>query len=128
MTDTYVTVTAQWTDGTSPAEGNFQFAASGALMDSAGVAVVTPVIYGELDTTGAISLEGQAAGSGVQLLASDNFGSDAAGDPELTWNVKVQVQGMTEIIATDIPVNYASGASQGLFSILEAAGWTAPVT
>ncbi len=125
MTANYVTVTASWGTG---AEGNFQFVASGSLMDSAAVAIVTPVIYGQLDTTGAISLVGQATGSGVQLLASDNFGADAAGDPELTWNVKIQVQGIPEIAATDIPVNYASGASQGLFSILEAAGWTAPVT
>lgn len=122
-----VIITAQWTDGTAFAAGNFEIVASGVLMSSSGVAIVTPFIDGQLDSIGSLSVPAGAAGSvgtgapgsGVSLLASDNF---AAG--ELTWNFNIKVQGITDILVSDVPVNFANGATQGLFGVLEAAGWS----
>jgi hypothetical protein len=128
VTLNYVTVTAQWGDGTTNiAEGNYEFVPSGSTMDSSSESIATATIQGTLDTTGSL-WNGVTPGSGVQLLASDNFGLDPDSDPELTWNIKIIVQGVPEIVAADIPVNYANGATQGLFAILEAAGWVPPTT
>jgi hypothetical protein len=102
-------------------------------MESASVAVVTPIILGSLDSAGAFSQLGisspisyqnpnAAPNSGIPLLASDNFGAN-----EMNWSFKVIIQGAPNVIASNIPVNYALGASQGLFAILEAAGWTPTV-
>jgi hypothetical protein len=122
-----VVVEAQWTDGTAFASGNFQMVASGVLMSSNFIAIVTPFIDGQLDSLGSLSVPAGAPGTvgngspgtGVALLASDNF---AAG--ELTWNFKIVVQGITDIVVSDVPVNFALGPTQGLFGILEAAGWS----
>lgn len=122
-----VVITAQWTDGTAFASGNFEIVASGVLMQSAGVAIVTPFIDGQLDSLGSLSVPAGgagstgngAAGTGISLLASDNF---ALG--ELTWNFKIVVQGITDIVVSDVPVNFVNGATQGLFGVLEAAGWS----
>lgn len=111
MPSNYVTVTAAFT---ASGEGNYLFAASGVLMDSSDVAIVTPVIDGILDTDGNLS---------VSLLASDNF---AAG--QLKWNCFVRIQGLPMIHETGFVVNYNDGASQLLFTILEANGWTLPQT
>jgi hypothetical protein len=127
MSNNVVNLQAQWTDGTAFAAGNFEIVASGVLMSSNGVAIVTPFIDGQLDSLGSLSVPVGGAGSagnggpgtGVSLLASDNF---AAG--ELTWNFKIVVQGITDIVVADVPVNFASGATQGLFGVLEAAGWS----
>lgn len=112
MSNNLVTVTAQWTDGTNPAEGNYAFVAQGSLMDSPAVAIVTPVALGQLDATGSLA---------VPLLASDNFT-----EGYLTWHVSVRVRGFTSIDVADIEINFANGASQGLFGILEASGWSPP--
>ncbi len=110
-----VTVTASWlatgfATGQYP-EGNYQFTASGTLMDSSSIALVFPVFRGVL-INGAFS---QA------LLASDNF---TAGF--LTWDVLIRVQGMEVIDFRNFAINYSAGASQGLFGILQTAGWVAP--
>jgi hypothetical protein len=121
-----VVVQAQWTDGTAFASGNFQMVASGVLMSSNFVAIVTPFIDGQLDSAGSLSVPaggagtagGGGPGTGVSLLASDNFGAG-----QLTWNFKIVVQGITDIVVADVPVNFALGATQGLFGLLTAAGW-----
>lgn len=127
MTVELVTVTAQWDDGISSngyGSGNFMMVASGHLISASQVAIVTPYIDGQLDSLGSLSLEGTTAGSGIPLLASDSPGFAAGA---LTWNFKIIVQGMPQIIANDIPVYYALGATQNLITILEAGGWT-PIT
>lgn len=119
MTNNLVTVNAQFTDGGSGfGQGNFLFVASGSLMSSSLVAIVTPVVFGSLDSLGRL-WNGVTAGSGVALTASDNFG---AGD--LTWNVTLDVRGVPHIYVEDVVVNFSNGASQGLFTLLTAAGWT----
>jgi len=133
MSDNFVIVKAQFTDlqpvptyGT----GNFEFVASGLLMDSGQIAIVTPIIRGQLDSQGALSMPTGSIGTvspgtantGLNILASDSF---PAGD--LLWNIKLQVQGVPDIIANNVAVNFAAGATQGLFDILSAAGWTATV-
>jgi hypothetical protein len=134
MAENYVTVSAQWTDGTNFAEGAFQFIASGQLMESTSIAIVTPTIQGQLDEQGSLSVRhlssplnlmnsAAAMNSGIPMLASDNFGSG-----ELTWDFRLQVQGITSIFVTDVVLDYSLGASQGLFGILEAAGWSADPT
>jgi len=110
----FVTVTATWSDqGAVPkyAEGNYMFIAAGTLMDSSAVAIVIPVIQGQLAaSTPSLS---------VSLLASDNF---AAG--QLTWDMHVAVKGIAAISVQNVVVNFSGGASQGLFTVLTAAGWT----
>ncbi len=123
MTNNYVTVTAQWSDGTNYAQGNYLFIASGALMSSPAVAIVTPVKIGQLDTLGAFSESGAQPNTGVRLLASDNFGAG-----ELNWTFRAHIKGIPDIHVEDFAINYTTGATQGLFGILEAAGWSAAVT
>jgi hypothetical protein len=133
-TDLYVTVLAQWNDNNTTdgyASGNYEFVAAGQLMDSGAVAIVTPILIGQLDSLGAISLPSGTYGSagdgtpnsGLALLASDNFGAG-----ELLWTVKIVVEGVANISASGIIINYADGATQGLFTILEANGWSATAT
>lgn len=110
MANNLVHVTAQFTDGTHAGEGNYQFIATGSLAESDTVALVSPVIMGSLDSAGSLA---------VDLLASDDF---FAG--QLTWHVIVRVRGMPEIDVSDVVVNFVDGATQGLFGILEANGWT----
>lgn len=112
-----VTVTANLGAG---AEGNWLFAATGTLMSDANVAIVTPVVQGYLDSSGNMIVQ-TASGvtTGAALLASDNFGTG-----ELLWNVYMNVRGVNAIHWNDFQVNFALGASQNLFTILSAAGWT----
>lgn len=132
MADNFVTVQAQWaastpTGGNTFSNGNFEFVAAGLLMRSSAVAIVYPIVLGQLDSLGALSVPTGNPGSvgigapnsGVALLASDNF---AAG--ELAYDIVIRVQGVPDIHAQDVPVNFALGATQGLFTILQAAGWT----
>ncbi len=124
-----VIVQAQWDDGSVAggfASGNFEFIASGSLVTTGNVEIVTPFIDGQLDSLGSLSLPAGkfgsvgvgAANSGIALLASDNFAVGL-----LTWNIKIIVQGVANIQQADVPINFASGATQGLFTILTAAGW-----
>lgn len=94
----------------STAQGYYLFAATGTLMDSTDIAIVTPVVQGTLDTSGNLS---------AVLLASDNFAPGA-----LTWSCYVTVKGLSTIHVVDFTVAYGQGASQTLFAILSAAGWT----
>lgn len=94
----------------STGQGWYLFAATGTLMDDQNLAIVTPVIQGNLDSSGNLS---------VALLASDNF---SAG--ELTWSCFIEVKGQTLVRVQDFPVYFALGASQRLYTVLAAAGWT----
>jgi hypothetical protein len=136
LSENFVQVFAQFDDGnplTPSGSGNFEIIASGYLQESSYVAVVTPIILGQLDSEGAFSQLGisspvsyqnpnAAPNSGIPLLASDNFGPG-----EFNWNFKIVIQGAPNVIASNVPVNYALGSQQGLFSILQAAGWSPTV-
>jgi hypothetical protein len=136
MTDNFVIITAQWDDGnplTPSGSGNYEIVATGLLMESASIGVVTPIILGQLDSLGSFSQLGISSpiayqdpnavpNSGIPLLASDNFGAG-----EFNWNFKVVVAGAPIVIANNVPINYALGGTQGLFAILEAAGWSPTV-
>jgi hypothetical protein len=114
------------------ASGSFEFLASGLLQDSSYLAIVTPIILGQLDSLGSLSPLGVSSptsmynqnaspNTGIPILASDNYGSG-----ELLWDVKIVIGGAANIIASQIAINYQSGAEQGLLGVLAAAGWTPP--
>jgi hypothetical protein len=111
MSENIVTVNAAFG---SAGSGNFLFAATGTLMTSAYIAIVTPVVYGILDDEGNLTAE---------LLASDNYTTG-----ELNWNCFLTVQGLSAIHVTDLAVDFSNGASQNLFTILAAAGWIPETT
>lgn len=94
------------------AEGTFLFAAVGTLMDSSDLAIVTPVVQDVLDLNGNLS---------ATLLASDNYAPGS-----LNWSCFVSVRGVSQIHVIGFPVDYALGASQNLYQILAAVGWTPP--
>jgi hypothetical protein len=132
MTESFVTLQAQWGDGNNWGSGNFQLIAVGQLQESSFVALVTPVIIGQLDSLGSLSPLGISSpssmynqnaspNSGIPILASDNYGSQ-----ELLWDIKILVSGADNIIASQIAINYQNGATQGLFQILSQSGWTPP--
>jgi hypothetical protein len=127
-------VQAQWGEGTNWASGNFEMMASGQLQESSFIALVTPVILGQLDSLGSLSPLGISSPSsmynqnaspntGIPVLASDNYGAG-----ELLWDIKCIIGGADNIIASQIAINYNSGSVQGLFAILTASGWTPPVS
>lgn len=118
MSFNLVTLHGQWTDGTNYAEGNFLFDADGDLVQDPSTAIVTPVVRGSLDSQGRL-WDGKTQGSGVSLLASDNFL-----DGQLTWHILLRIQGWGTADVADVPVNFTLGASQGIFGVLEAAGWS----
>jgi hypothetical protein len=109
VTTNLVTVTANFGAG---AEGHWLIAASGTLLDDSNLAIVQPVIVGAMAPGGTGLLS-------ASLLASDNFGAG-----ELFWNIFLQVRGQTDVNWQDFAVNFALGASQNLFTILRASGWT----
>jgi hypothetical protein len=112
-----VQVTASFGAGS---EGNALFVATGTLMSDSFVAIVTPVVECNLDVNGnMITMLPTTTLTGALLLASDNFSTG-----ELNWNVFMTVRGLNQVIARDFPVNFSNGATQNLFTILEAAGWT----
>ena len=124
MSENFVIVTATWTNLGSPptyGTGNFEFIASGQLMDSPSIAIVTPIIQGDIDSVGSLSLPGTTPGSGIALMASDNFGTG-----EFLWNVKVRVSPGFDIDMNGLEINFSDGPTQGLFGIIQAAGWTPP--
>jgi len=99
-------------DATEP-EGNYTFVPSGTQWPSTdGVSAVVPaVIHGQFAANTDTAT--------VQLVASDNFSQGV-----LTWNVLINIRGLPTINVRDVPVNYADGASQNIFTILtNNAGW-----
>ena len=122
MTSNVVTVNATLLDTAGiPGQGHWLFAATGTLMTASYVPIVAPVVDGDLDANRQMSWinESGIVVEGAAILASDNF---AAGD--LSWNFFGDFQGMARIHVTGMQINYSSGASQNLFTILAANGWT----
>jgi hypothetical protein len=96
-------------DAGSP-EGYFVFAPSGVMWpDASNLPIVPMVVHGVL-------VNGTAT---VSLVASDSFGAGV-----LTWDVIINIRGLPTINVAGVPVNFASGATQSIWSILSAAGWS----
>jgi hypothetical protein len=109
MTANLVTVTENFGAGTG---ADWLFAAGGTLVDDAGTAIVTSLVRGS-------TMPGGTGLLSAPLLASDNFSTG-----QLLWTCFIRVQGLPEIEVHDFTVTFALGASQNLFTILRASGWT----
>lgn len=55
----------------------------------------------------------------IQLVASDNFTAGV-----LTWDFIINLRGFPTVNFQGAPVNFSGGATQSVWSILAAAGWT----
>jgi hypothetical protein len=99
------------------AEGNVVAVPSGVMWpDTNNVPIVPMVVHGTLGD----GLNGATAGECIiQLVASDNF---AAG--VLNWDIIINIRGLPTVNVASVPVNFASGANQSVWSILSAAGWS----
>lgn len=79
-------------------------------------AIVPMVVHGTIGDT----LNGASDNECIiQLCASDNFSAGV-----LNWDFIINIRGLPTVRAMNIPVNYASGATQNVWEILQAAGWT----
>lgn len=99
------------------AEGNVVAVPSGTQWpDNSGVPIVPMVVHGTLSD----GLNGATPGECIiKLVASDNFSAGV-----LTWNFLINIRGLPTINVADVPVDFADGATQPVWSILSAAGWT----
>lgn len=113
MTINMVTVTVAATASpvdVSSVEGNFVFVPNGYLYPLApGTQPIVPMIQKGFLTGGTAS---------VQLVASDNFPAQV-----LSWDIIINIRGLPTINQADVPVLFASGASQSVWDILLANGW-----
>lgn len=55
----------------------------------------------------------------VQVVASDNFSSISV----LTWDIVINIRGLPTINVPDCVINFATGATQSVWDILNANGW-----
>jgi hypothetical protein len=92
------------------AEGYYVLSPSGVMWPDTSGNPVAPMVHNGHLVNGTAS---------EQLVASDNY---AAG--VLTWDVIINVRGLPTVNVASVPVNFANGASQNIWTILQAAGWT----
>lgn len=106
-----VTVTADVSPAdTATAEGNVVAVPSGNMWpDTSNNPIVPMVVHGIL-ASGTCTLS---------LVASDNFTAGV-----LNWDFIINIRGLPTINVARVPVNFASGATQSIWPILQAAGWT----
>lgn len=106
-----VTVAAQGSPAdATPPEGHFVFVPNGTLWPmTAGALPIVP------DIQSGVLVLGTAT---AVLVASDNFSAGV-----LDWDCIINIQGMPTVNVPGFPVLFASGASQSVWDILEAAGW-----
>ena len=99
------------------AEGNVVAVPSGEMWpDTSNNPIVPMVVHGTLGD----GLNGATPGECIiELVASDNFGAGV-----LTWDFIINIRGLPTVSASRVPVNFASGANQNIWTILSAAGWT----
>ena len=91
------------------AEGNALAVPSGTEWpDTSNNPIVPMVVHGTL-VSGTCTL---------QLVASDNFSAGV-----LTWDFIINIRGLPTVNVASVPVNFASGATQNVWTILTAAGW-----
>lgn len=94
------------------AEGNVVAVPSGTMWPDASANPIVPmVVHGTL----------QGGTCTLQLVASDNFASGV-----LTWDIIINIRGLPTVNVPGVPVNFANGATQSVWAILTAAGWTPP--
>ena len=99
------------------AEGNVVAVPSGTQWpDTNNVPIVPMVVHGTLGDR----LNGGTAGQAIiVLVASDNFTAGV-----LNWDIIVNIRGLPTVNVPGVPVNFANGATQSVWTILTAAGWT----
>ena len=94
----------------APAEGNVVAVPSGTEWpDTNNEPIVPMVVHGTL-TAGTCT---------IVLVASDNY---AAG--VLAWDLIINIRGLPTVNVSDVVVNFSNGATQNVWTILAAAGWT----
>jgi hypothetical protein len=104
-----VTVAAD-TSGSSFAEGNVVAIPAGTMWpDTNNVPIVPMVVHGTL-ANGTCT---------ITLVASDNFTAGV-----LAWDLIINIRGMPTVNVPGCVVNHADGATQSVWGILTAAGWT----
>lgn len=106
-----VTVTADVSPSDqATAEGNVVAVPSGTEWpDTSNNPIVPAVVHGTL-ASGTCSLS---------LVASDNFSAGV-----LAWDFIINIRGLQTINVPSCAVNFSNGATQSVWAILTAAGWT----
>lgn len=100
----------------APAEGNIVAVPSGTMWpDASGNPIVPMVVNGTLGDS-SLNTPGACA---IDLVASDNY---AAG--VLSWDFVINIRGLSTINVSGVAVNFASGGTQNIWTILAAAGWS----
>ena len=99
------------------AEGNVVAIPSGTEWpDTSGNPIVPMVVHGTIGD----GLNGATAGECIIILvASDNYTAGV-----LAWDLIINIRGFPTINVSDVPVNFSLGATQNVWTILAAAGWT----
>jgi len=98
------------------AEGNVVAIPSGTMWPDAGNNPIVPmVVHGTLGDS-SLNTPGECQ---IGLVASDNFTSGV-----LTWDLIINIRGFPTINVPQVPVNFSLGATQNVWTILTAAGWT----
>jgi hypothetical protein len=114
MTISVVNVTIEATaapyDATS-VEGNFTFCPDGKLYPavSGGGPIVPAIVHGSLVNGAATAV----------LVATDNFGTNV-----LNWDCIINIRGLPTVKASNLTINFASGGTQDIWTILTNNGWT----
>jgi hypothetical protein len=114
MTINVVNVTIEATSApydTTSVEGNYTFCPDGVMYPAVvgGGPIVPAIVHGTL-TNGSAT---------VQLVASDNFGTNV-----LNWALIMNIRGMPTVKASNITINFSDGATQDIWTILTANGWS----
>ena len=99
------------------AEGNAVAVPSGTEWpDASGNPIVPMVVHGTIGD----GLNGATAGECILVLvSSDNFATGV-----LNWDLIVNIRGLPTVNVPGVPVNFSLGATQNVWTILAAAGWT----
>lgn len=99
------------------AEGNVVAVPSGTEWpDTSNNPIVPMVVHGTLGDGLNGAVPGQCI---IKLVASDSF---AAG--VLNWDFIINIRQLPTVNFANVPVNFANGANQNVWTILSAAGWT----
>lgn len=101
------------------AEGNVVAVPSGTMWpDTSNNPIVPMVVHGTLGDT----LNGAGPGECIiKLVATDNLPAGV-----LLWDFIINIRGFPTINVAGAAVNFASGANQSIWAILQTAGWTPP--
>lgn len=101
----------------APPEGNVIAVPSGTEWPDTNQNPVVPMVV--KGTVGDGVNGGTSSNAIINLIASDNFSAGV-----LTWNFIINIRGISTINVADVPVKFSLGASQSVWTILAAAGWT----